>query len=516
MAERKIMANDSAARLVMTGVSKSFGATRALEKVSLTARAGEVLALVGENGAGKSTLMKILAGAIRPDAGEIHLDGQSFTPPNPLAARQAGVAMIYQELSLAPHLSVEENISLGVEPSRMGWIHRREVRRRADEAIRFFDHPEIQPNIPVNRLSVAAQQLVEIARALASKCKVLIFDEPTSSLTQRDAQRLFELIGTLKRQGLAIIYISHFIEEVQQIADRVTVLRDGQSVATHPIADLTAHQIVTLMVGRQLTELYPRSTRQPGEVILSTRSLAGPKKPTDVSVDLHRGEVLGIAGLVGAGRTELLRTLFGLDPIRQGDIRLGVYAGPASPLRRWQQGAGLLSEDRKNEGLALSLSIADNMTLSHLEGLGPMNLVLPSRQHAVARKWIDTLGIRCRDPHQPVGDLSGGNQQKVALARLLYHDVDVLLLDEPTRGIDVAAKATIYQIIDHLACGDPDMGRPPKAVLIVSSYLPELMGICDRIAVMCRGRLGPACPIGHVNEHELMVQATGQDPSALV
>ena len=501
-----------AARLEMRDVHKRFGATVALSGVHLRVAAGEIHALVGENGAGKSTLMKVLSGAIRPDAGRMWLDGQPYRPRSPLHARHAGVAMIYQELSLAPHLTVEENILLGMEPSRFGWIRRGEVRRRAAEAVAFFDHPELRPHVQVGRLTVAAQQLVEIARALAVGCRVLVLDEPTSSLARQDVERLFDLIGRLKARGHAIVYISHFIEEVKRLADQVTVLRDGQAVGTGPPGELAVEEIVAMMVGRTVDELYPRTARRAGEGILEVRGLAGGPKPVDASLTLHRGEVLGIAGLVGAGRTELLRCLFGLAPVRRGTIRLGAHHGPASPVRRWDQGAGLLSEDRKAEGLALSMTVADNVTLSKLRGLGPWGLVLPSRQEDAARRWIRKLDIRARAPSQCVGDLSGGNQQKVAVARLLQHDVDVLLLDEPTRGIDVAAKATIYQLIDELASGAD--GREPKAVLIVSSYLPELMGVCDRIAVMCRGRLGPARRVEETSERQLMLEATGQGESA--
>jgi len=494
----------------MRDIAMRFGATVALEGVSLRVAPGEAHALVGENGAGKSTLMKVLSGAHRPDRGQMWLDGEPFAPANPLAARQTGVAMIYQELSLAPHLTVEENIVLGLEPSRWGWIRRGAVRARAMEALRHFAHAEIAPDLPVGRLPLAAQQLVEIARALAVGCRVLVLDEPTSSLARQDVERLFGLIRQLKQQGLAIVYISHVLEEVKEVSDRLTVLRDGRTVGGGETTAAPIPEIIRLMVGREVKELYPRSRRQPGEVALETADLAGAGKPVSASLALRRGEVLGLAGLMGAGRTELLRCLFGLDAVRRGSIKVGVWFGPASPLRRWQQGIGLLSEDRKREGLAASLSIADNLTLSRLTGFGPAGLVLPGRQAAAAWRWIERLNIRCRAPHQPVAALSGGNQQKVALARLLQHDVDVLLLDEPTRGIDVAAKATIYQLIDELAAGAPSAGRKPRAVLVVSSYLPELMGICDRIAVMCRGRLGPARPVSEVSEHALMLEATGQ------
>jgi len=513
MAER-IDSHQPAVRLQMEGVSKRFGATIALEDVGIKVAAGEVLALVGENGAGKSTLMKVLSGAIKPDAGRMWLDGVPYRPAHPLEARRAGVAMIYQELSLTPHLNVQENIMLGMEPVSLGVVRWKEVRRRAIEAIKEFDNPELTPDARVSRLSVGSQQLVEIARALAIGCRVLVLDEPTSSLTQRDVERLFEIIGRLKQQGKAIIYISHFIEEVKRIADRVTVLRDGRVVGSSDVAAITTDQIVALMVGRQVEELYPRCERQAGEVVLEIEDLAGLKNPRSASLKLRRGEVLGIAGLVGAGRTELLRSLFGLEPVRKGRIRLGLYSGPASPTRRWMQGAGLLSEDRKEEGLALSLSVADNVTLSKLKGFGPLGMVLPSRQDKATRRWLRELDIRCRGPRQPVGSLSGGNQQKVALARLLQHDVDVFLLDEPTRGIDVAAKALVYKLINAVATGSPAEGRQPKAVLMVSSYLPELMGVCDRVAVMCRGILGPTYKVSEVNEHELMFEATGREATA--
>jgi len=495
----------SGLRLEMTGVCKRFGATVALDDVGIEVAAGRVLALVGENGAGKSTLMKVLSGAIKPDAGQMRLDGEPYRPANPLEARRAGVAMIYQELSLTPHLSVEENIMLGMEPATLGVIHRKEVRRRAIEAISRFDNPELTPDARVGRLSVGSQQLVEIARALAIGCRVLVLDEPTSSLTQQDVDRLFEIIGRLKRQGKAIVYISHFIEEVKRVADTVTVLRDGRVAGGSDVASISADEIISLMVGRQVEDLYPRSPRRAGEVVLEVKDLAGVGKPTSASLKLHRGEVLGIAGLIGAGRTELLRSIFGLDPVRTGQIKLGLYTGPASPVRRWMQGAGILSEDRKEEGLALALSISDNVTLSRLTGFGPLGFVLPGRQDKATRRWIEKLGIRCRSPRQSVLSLSGGNQQRVALARLLQHDVDVLLLDEPTRGIDVAAKAMIYKLIDELAGG-----QAPKAVLMVSSYLPELLGVCDRVAVMCRGRLGPTRKIEDIDEHSLMLEATGQ------
>ena len=488
-------------RFDMRGVRKTFGATVALDGVNFAVCAGEVCALVGQNGAGKSTLMGILSGAIRPDAGEMRLDGAPYTPREPIDARRAGVAMIYQELSLAPHLSVMENIVLGVEPSRFGIVQRDRVRATAIGALDELGRHDIPPQAAVSTLSPASQQLVEIARALATGCRVLVLDEPTSSLGHDDVRRLFELIRRLKQQGHAIVYISHFIEEVKEISDRFVVLRDGGNAGEGPTAQTRGDEIVRMMVGRSVGDLYTRGSREAGEALLQVDELM----PGSASFTLRRGEILGIAGLLGAGRSRLLRTIFGLEPVKSGRITLGVYSGPAAPHDRWRQGMGMLSEDRGGEGLAAGLSVADNLTGSRFDGLGPGVFVWPSRQNAAAKRWIDRLAIRCAGPRQTIAELSGGNQQKVAVARLLHHDVDVLILDEPTRGIDVASKAEIYRLIDGLVSA----GNKRKGVLLVSSYLPELLGVCDRVAVMSRGRLGPARPVDEWTEHSLLMDASG-------
>jgi ribose transport system ATP-binding protein len=340
-------------------------------------------------------------------------------------------------------------------------------------------------------------------------CRVLVLDEPTSSLPQQDVQRLFGLIRRLKERGIAIVYISHFLEEVKEICDRFTVLRDGKTTGSGEVAKTESSAIVAMMVGRQVDELYPRSPRTPGETLLSVRDVAGPCKPVNASLELRRGEVVGIAGIVGAGRTELLRVLMGLDPLRRGEIRIATVGGWQSPDARWREGVGLVSENRKEEGLAVDLSIAENITLARLTGLGPRGWVTPRGQDRASEPLVQQLAIKCTSPRQAVSSLSGGNQQKVAIARLLHADVDLLLLDEPTRGIDVGSKAEIYRLIDQLAAGDPAKGRAPKAVLVVSSYLPELLGLCDRIAVMCRGRLGPCRPVEELDEHQIMLAATG-------
>ncbi len=494
--------------MMMQGIGKRFGATVALDGVDFAVLPGEIHALVGENGAGKSTLMKILAGALAPDAGHMFMEGTAYRPRRPSDARRAGVAMIYQELALAPHLSVEENILLGVEPTRWGVLRWGQMRRVAEQALAAFGDQAPPPDVPVRRLSVNGRQLMEIARALAVGCRVLILDEPTSSLSGEETQRLFTVLRTLREQGLSIVYISHFLEEVQQLADRVTVLRDGKVVGTHVAQEVSTEELVRLMVGREVNELFPRGLRSRGEMILEVRALSGRRKPISASLQLHRGEVLGVAGLIGAGRTELLRAIFGLDPVRSGEIRVGLYAGPASPVRRWAQGVGLLSEDRKEEGLIPHFGVAENIAFSKMGQLGPLKLLSPRGRRHMAGTIISQLEIRCSSPDQRVVNLSGGNQQKVALGRLLAHNVDVLLLDEPTRGIDVAAKAVVYRLIDELASGKASPDGKPKAILLVSSYLPELTGVCDRIAVMCRGRLGPALPVAELDEQKLMRAAT--------
>lgn len=501
--------NPKAPRLVMLGVGQRFGPTQALCDVGLEVRSGEVLALVGENGAGKSTLMKVLSGALVPDQGTMELDGAPYRPQSPADGRQAGVAMIYQELSLAPHLSVAENILLGVEPKRGPLVDWPELRKRARAALAEVGRADLPLDAPAGRLSIAEQQLVEIARSVALKCRVLVLDEPTSSLAQQDVARLFALIRRLRERGVAIIYISHFLEEVKALGDRFTVLRDGKVSGGGVVRETEPAAIVSMMVGRQVDDLYPRNPRTPGETVMRVHNLAGQWKPTDASLELRRGEVVGVAGIVGAGRTEFLRAIMGLDPIRCGEVRVGGVDGWQAPNARWRHGMGLVSEDRKVEGLALDLSIAENITLPRMRGLGPSRFVTPGGQDRASEPLVERLAIKCRSPRQPVGALSGGNQQKVAIARLLHADCDLLLLDEPTRGIDVGSKAQIYRLIDQLAAGDPATGRKPRAVLVVSSYLPELLGICDRIAVMYRGKLGDCRPVEELDEHRIMLAATG-------
>jgi ribose transport system ATP-binding protein len=497
--------------LEMRGIAKQFGAVRALAGVDLCVRKGEVHALIGENGAGKSTLMKVLSGAIEPDAGTIALAGQRYAPRDPREARACGIAMIYQELTLAPELSVSENLFLGRELSRFGVRDLSAMRRRAAQALAFLEQPELTPERPVHQLSPAARQLVEIARALVFDARVVVMDEPTSSLSQRDVERLFAIVARLCTSGVSIIYISHFLEEVRRVAQRYTVLRDGASVASGAVPSAAAEaesfdrQVLTLMAGRALGEAYPRVPHSASDVRLELRALAGDPLPRAASLSLQRGEILGIFGLVGAGRSELLRALFGLDAQTGGQVSfgaLGAARAGATPSDRWREGLGMVSENRKEEGLALGLSIAQNLTLSRPSAR--FGFIDPSAARRATERLGQRLSLRYRDPEQEVRELSGGNQQKVALLRLLHHDVDVYLLDEPTRGIDVGSKAEIYRLLGELVAQG-------KAVLMVSSYLPELVGVCDRIAVMARGRLSEARPVSAWTNESLLAAATASD-----
>ncbi|KXK29288.1 MAG: Ribose import ATP-binding protein RbsA [Candidatus Hinthialibacteria bacterium OLB16] len=498
-------------RLSIRGVSKSFGSTQALESISLDLYPGEALALVGENGAGKSTLLKILSGAHTADQGELTIDGEPYLPSSPMRARELGVAMIYQELSLAPHLTVLENILLGRDSTLFGILKRSDEKKIAARALERIGQPHIDLNTQVRRLTPAERQLVEIARALAGEARILIMDEPTSSLTALDTRNLFKAIRDLKEQGVSILYVSHFLEEVMEIGDRAVILRDGRSVAEGNLNELTIPEIIHHMIGRDIDEFFPKVPHQPGETILRVENLEGLRLPRGVSLEVRRGEIIGIGGLVGAGRSEFLRTIFGLDPLKKGLVQVVkskenlAHSSPLSALwvdggeirKRWQAGLGFVSEDRKNEGLATSLSIGENLSLTRLKPYTQRGIFLPWKRYQACSEWIRKLGIVCRSPDQPVRALSGGNQQKVAFGRLLHHDADLLLLDEPTRGIDVASKAHLYRLIGEAAAQG-------KAVVMVSSYLPELFGVCDRLAVMRKGILSELRPVPEWTEEQVM------------
>jgi ribose transport system ATP-binding protein len=492
----------------MSGIEKRFGASVALGGVDLEVRRGEVHALVGENGAGKSTLMKVLSGAYQPDAGRMELDGEPYAPQGPLEAKRLGIAMIYQELTLALHLTVEQNILLGREPRRAGVVDRRAMRTSVAQALEWLAQPELRPDRLVADLSPGARQLVEVARALVTDSRVVVMDEPTSSLSGPESERLFAVIDRLRARGVAVIYISHFIEEVRRVAQRYTVLRDGRTIETADVPgggeevseDQFVSHVIQSMAGRTLDAAFPHVPHEPGEVALEIENLSGPRLPRSARLSVRRGEILGIAGLVGAGRTELLRSVFGLDAVRAGRVRVGGHWDTGRmPWDRLNQGIGMLSENRKEEGLALPLSISDNLTLS--KPVARFGIVSRTAHERATIAVAGQLGLRYRDSRQPVGELSGGNQQKVALARLLHHDIDVFLFDEPTRGIDVSSKAEIYRLMGQLA-------QRGKSIVFVSSYLPELLGVCDRIAVMSRGHLGEARPVQSWTEHSLLEAAT--------
>lgn len=488
--------------LLLRGVSKRFGGTQALRDVDLAVYRGEVHALVGENGAGKSTLVKILSGAHEPDGGTVELEGRPFRVRTPAEARQRGVAMIYQELNLAPHLTVAQNLVLGTETSVLGIT--RDPRDRMRQALDLLGHGALDLDAPVRTLSIGTQQIVEIARALMADARLVIMDEPTSSLSADDAQALFRVVRRLAESGLAVIYISHFLEEIQSLAQRFTVLRDGRVAGNGLMAETSLGEIVRRMVGRDLGELFPRTPHALGEGVLRVDGLQGHRLPRGAGFWLRRGEILGIAGLVGSGRSECLRALFGLHPVREGTVTLrgsGVRLTALSPARALGLGLDLLSENRKDEGLATRLPIRLNACLSSLARLSRCGLVSARREAAATDHWCRTLGVRSASREQPAGALSGGNQQKVALARILLHDSDILFLDEPTRGIDVGSKADICRLVGGLAAQG-------KAIVMVSSYLPELLGVCDTLAVMHRGSLSPVRPVAEWTEESIMLYAT--------
>ncbi len=499
--------------LRVNGLRKSFGATQALAGIHLEVRKGEVHALIGENGAGKSTLLNILSGMLAPDAGTMHVDDQEYRPSDPEAARRHGIAHIHQELSLCPHLSVAENIMLGAEPARRGWLNRRALEEQALEVLRDFEQPTITRHRRVADRPLAARQVVEISRALAQNPKLILMDEPTSSLQRSDVDRLFASIRRLREAGISVIYISHFLEEVREICDRFTVLRDGASVLTGALEDVSDNIIITAMVGRSVDSMYPqRSPTTTKDAVLEVRHLSAPPALREASFQMNRGEVLGIAGLIGSGRTEMIRSLLGLMPANSGEIIVGKESFLAAHSRsrlQWlmARGVGYLSEDRKGEGLALSLSVADNVTMTNFSSCSHWSWIDLDLQARQTNTWIQKLGVKIRNPESRVATLSGGNQQKVAMIRMLHQGANIILLDEPTRGVDVGSKAQIYDAIAEMAASG-------KSILMVSSYLPELFGICDRLAVMVRGVLSPARPIGGWTPESVLEAAIAADSHA--
>ena len=494
----------SAPLLELRRITKSFGGARALRGVDFELRAGEVHALLGENGAGKSTLIRIITGAHRPDGGTVAVEGRPAGPLDPRAAQRLGIACIYQQPALFPDLSVAENLALRLESGgplrRLDWPARH---RRATALLERIG-ARIDPRREVRELSMPEQQLVEIACALGAGARIVIMDEPTASLTQAEQRRLHAVVRELRAQGAGVVYITHRLEEIFALADRVTVLRDGESVGTRPLAGLTEPELIRLMVGREVAQPYPPAERPPGEAVLRVRGLgrrdAGVR---DVSFDLHAGEILGLAGLVGAGRTELARILFGLTPADAGTLELlGRPVRPRSPREAVQLGLAYVPEDRRRHGVILDLPVAHNTALASHRRLFPGGWLRAAAESRLAEDFIRDLGIRCAGPAAAGGSLSGGNQQKVALARWLATGPRVLLLDEPTQGVDIGAKGEIHRLVRRLA-------GEGLAVLLISSDLPEVIGMSDRIGVMRGGTLAALLP-GGATPDAVMAAALGR------
>ncbi len=488
--------------LEMEGISKRFGATRALDNVRLTVRSHEIHALMGENGAGKSTLMKVLSGVYQPDAGVIKVDGKPILIGKPAEARAAGISLIYQELSVAANLTVAENVFMGSEPkTRWGMADTAEMNRRTEDVLRSLDAP-FSATTPARKLSIAQQQQVEIARALIHRGRVLIMDEPTAALSDRETEALFRIVRKLRDDGIAVIYISHRMAEVNALADCVTVLRDGGYVGELTREQLDPARIVQMMVGRPLGDFYQHKTgRVRGKPVLQVENLTGGKvRPASFTV--HAGEVLGLAGLVGAGRTELARLIFGADPKTGGRVLLdGREVNIREPLDAIRLAIGYLPEDRKGQGLFLQLSALANTSMNTLRGNSRLGVINHSALNKLTNEAIARLSIKVHGPEGIVGGLSGGNQQKVLLARWLEIKPRVLLLDEPTRGVDVGAKSEIYRIINDLAAQG-------VAIVVISSELPEVIGICDRVVVMREGLITGECIQEDINQENIMTLAT--------
>lgn len=479
-------------------VSKEFPGVLALDRVSLTIMPGEVHALVGENGAGKSTLVKALSGVQQPDRGDMFVEGRPYLARMPQDAFTAGVRVVYQELNLLTYLTIEENLSFESLPSRRGLLDRKVLRERAERLMAEVGL-HVPPDTAVEDLGIAQMQMVEIARALLTDAKVLILDEPTATLTPRETDQLFKIIRKLVAQGMGVLFISHHLDEVMDIADRVTILRNGQWVDRREVSDITVAELIELMVGRAMTEAYPfRSSVRPGEELLSVEGLRYRGNVEPVSLRLSAGEILGIAGLVGSGRTEAMRAIFGADKASAGVIKVGgEIVDIRSPQEAVAAGLCLLTEDRKSQGLMLDMSVAQNTTITKIESITRHGLLQTREEVAASQELIDALNIRAQSPGQLARYLSGGNQQKVVVAKWLFADSRVLIFDEPTRGIDVGAKFEIYNLIWDLA-------ERGKGVIVVSSDLPELLGICHRIMVFSNGAVVGELPREQFSEKAVL------------
>ncbi|MCI7738569.1 MAG: sugar ABC transporter ATP-binding protein [Oliverpabstia sp.] len=473
--------------LEMKDICKSFPGVKVLENVNLQIKPGEVHALMGENGAGKSTLMKILMGIYKADKGSIVLQGQETVIHGPKDAMGKGISMIHQELNTLLDMEVAENVFVGREILKKGFSKMKivDLDKMRDETARYFREMsiDIDPRAKMRTLSVAEMQLVEIVKAISLNSKIIVMDEPTSAITEKEAQVLFAQIDRLKKQGVAIIYISHKMDEIFRISDTITVLRDGQWIGTKPASELDDNSLIKMMVGRELTDIYPKEPAPIGDVILEVKDLSRGKKVKNVSLTLRRGEVLGIAGLVGAGRSELVETIFGLYPKTGGEIFLnGKKTDIKNPKEAIKNKIALITEDRKLTGLNLIASVKENISIVSLSKMSKNGIIDKKRENEVAEKYIKELKIKTPNGNAIVGNLSGGNQQKVVLAKWLLDEPEIIIFDEPTRGIDIGAKRDIYLLINELA-------KERKAVIVISSEMAEVMGISDRIVVMCEGEL---------------------------
>ncbi len=491
----------SQAILEVKDIWKEFPGVVALKDINETFLKGEVHAIVGENGAGKSTLIKVISGVFPPNKGEIFLKGRKIRFSSPIDARSHGIVTIFQELSVLPNLSVAENIFIGQEKSSFGFLNYKDLYRRTKEILNLLEIPDISPTTITGRLSVAYQQLVEIGRAVSGHAEVIIMDEPTSSLTENEVKTLFGIIKKLKASGVTVIYISHKLEEIFQIADRVTVMRDGEKVGVYNIDEITEDRIVELMVGRKLESYYVKDSRPLDGVVLEVKGFTG-ERFKDVSFNLKKGEILGFSGLVGAGRTELMMSLFGFLPYEKGEIYVrGKRVNIRSPLDAIRHNMGLVPEDRKLQGLILIMTVRENITLPGLDNIKTMGFIRLSEEYRIARQKIEELSIKTPSVDQKVLNLSGGNQQKVVLAKWLNLRPDILILDEPTRGIDVGAKAEIYKLMN-------DMAKEGISIIMVSSELPEILAMSDRVAVMAEGELTAILEHDEITEEKIMHYAT--------
>lgn len=483
--------------LELRGIQKRFGGVVALRKGDLAVQSGEIHLLLGENGAGKSTLMKITAGMQGFDGGEMLWRGQAVTFRNPAEAASVGVAMVHQESLLAPHLSIAENIYLGREPrGPFGYVDRAKAIRAARALIEEHRFP-LEAEWRVERLSPAGKQLVEICRAVAHGSSLLIFDEPTSSLSEHESAEVFRIARTLRDRGSAVIYITHRLEELRKLGDRVTVLRDGETVHTGALAETTTTKLIQHMVGREIPTLYQREPVAPGDMLLRVQALTRRPLLKDISLSVRAGEIVGLAGLIGAGRTELCRAIFGIDAFDSGTVEvMGQALRGGSPREALFRGLALIPEDRQRTGLAAGLSVGQNMTLASLPALSSMGVVNRAREQAVIREQTERLRLKADSPRQPAGKLSGGNQQKVVISKWITRGASILLFDEPTRGIDIGAKTEVFRLMDELA-------RSGRAILMVSSELPELLQVADRILVMRQGRISAELP-GKTTQEEIL------------